>query len=451
MAQAFSRHLVHALMALVLLTLAATANAATKITYYYGKQGDWITSRKKNPDAACMAILSESPEVAKYKHVAALGAAGSAGGACIGDLPTGTRGEYGYWVSTTVTCDHGSADGLTCNPPPEPSACESKAGNNFAFMASPPEGQLSLPGEYICDSGCRATWNSGSNGGCANNNQGIRACFGIGTYTGGDCQTGDIPTGTGTPPPDPTDPTTPTNPTDPTDPTDPVDPTDPSNNCGPGHSWSGTTCVPTNPTDPSNPSNPGDGGGDDGSTGGGNNGGGGNVGGIGGGDGDGNGDGSGSGDGDGNGSGTGNSGEGDDGEGDNEEGNASVSGESCTAELACEGDVIQCAILRKNKEQVCQWKYDSEAQGQVESALSGPEYQLQDQDIPVSGLFNDALNKGRWLPQSCPAPQTFSVMGRSYSFSWEPACRFALAIGPLIVALASIFFAVTIARGIKGS
>ncbi len=441
-------------MALVLLTLAATANAATKITYYYGKQGDWITSSKKNPDAACMAILSESPEVAKYKHVAALGAAGSAGGACIGDLPTGTRGEYGYWVSTTVTCEHGSADGLTCNPPPEPSACESKAGNNFAFMASPPEGQLSLPGEYICDSGCRATWNSGSNGGCANNNQGIRACFGIGTYTGGDCQTGDIPTGTGTPPPDPTDPTTPTNPTDPTDPTDPVDPTDPSNNCGPGHTWSGTTCVPTNPTDPSNPSNPsnpGDGGGDDGSTGGGNNGGGGNVGGIGGGDGDGNGDGSGSGDGDGNGSGTGNSGEGDDGEGDNEEGNASVSGESCTAELACEGDVIQCAILRKNKEQVCQWKYDSEAQGQVESALSGPEYQLQDQDIPVSGLFNDALNKGRWLPQSCPAPQTFSVMGRSYSFSWEPACRFALAIGPLIVALASIFFAVTIARGIKGS
>lgn len=306
-------------------------------------------------------------------------------------------------------------------------------------MASPPEGQLSLPGEYICDSGCRATWNSGSNGGCANNDQGVRACFGIGTYTGGDCQTGDIPTGTGTPPPDPTDPTTPT---DPTDPTDPVDPTDPSNNCGPGYSWSGTTCVPTNPTDPSNP---GDGDGDDDNTGGGNNGGGGNVGGIG--DGEGDGDGSGSGDGDGNGNGNGNG----DGDGENEEGDASVSGESCTAELACEGDVIQCAILRKNKEQVCQWKYDSEAQAQVESTLSGPEYQLEEHDIAVSGLFNEALNRGRWLPQSCPAPQTFSVMGRSYSLSWEPACRFALAIGPLIVALASIFFAVTIARGIKGS
>jgi len=310
-------------------------------------------------------------------------------------------------------------------------------------MASPPEGQLSLPGEYICDSGCRATWNSGSNGGCANNDQGVRACFGIGTYTGGNCQTGDTPTGTGTPPPDPTDPTTPT---DPTDPTDPVDPTDPSNNCGPGYSWSGTTCVPTNPTDPDNP---GDGDGDDDNTGGGNNGGGGNVGGIG--DGDGDGDGSGSGDGDGDGSGNGNGNGDGDGDGENEEGNASVSGESCTAELVCEGDVIQCAILRKNKEQVCQWKYDSEAQGQVESTLSGPEYQLEEQDIAVSGLFNEALNRGRWLPQSCPAPQTFSVMGRSYSLSWEPACRFALAIGPLIVALASIFFAVTIARGIKGS
>lgn len=442
MAQALLRPSIHALLGLIVLTLSTTANAATTITYYYGQQGDWITSRQKHPDAACLAILSEGPGGGTtYKHVAAL--AGSGGAACIGDTATGTRAQYGSWVKATATCEHGSADGLSCNQPPEPSACESKAGSSFAFMASPPEGQLSLPGEYICDSGCRATWNSGSNGGCANNDQGVRACFGIGTYTGGDCQTGDIPTGTGTPPPDPTDPTTPT---DPTDPTDPVDPTDPSNNCGPGYSWSGTTCVPTNPTDPSNP---GDGDGDDDNTGGGNNGGGGNVGGIG--DGEGNGDGSGSGDGDGNGSGNGNGNGDGDGEGENEEGNASVSGESCTAELVCEGDVIQCAILRKNKEQVCQWKYDSEAQGQVESTLSGPEYQLEEQDIAVSGLFNEALNRGRWLPQSCPAPQTFSVMGRSYSLSWEPACRFALAIGPLIVALASIFFAVTIARGIKGS
>ncbi|WP_445937618.1 virulence factor TspB C-terminal domain-related protein [Pseudomonas sp.] len=42
-------------------------------------------------------------------------------------------------------------------------------------------------------------------------------------------------------------------------------------------------------------------------------------------------------------------------------------------------------------------------------------------------------------------------MGRSYSLSWEPVCRFATAMGPLIVALASIFFAVSIGRALKGS
>jgi hypothetical protein len=42
-------------------------------------------------------------------------------------------------------------------------------------------------------------------------------------------------------------------------------------------------------------------------------------------------------------------------------------------------------------------------------------------------------------------------MGRSYTISWEPVCRFAKAIGPLIVMLASIFFAVSIGRALKGS
>lgn len=42
-------------------------------------------------------------------------------------------------------------------------------------------------------------------------------------------------------------------------------------------------------------------------------------------------------------------------------------------------------------------------------------------------------------------------MGRSYSISWEPLCRFATAMGPIVVALASIFFAVFIGRGLKGS
>ncbi|MGP0173384.1 virulence factor TspB C-terminal domain-related protein [Pseudomonas sp. NCHU5208] len=234
----------------------------------------------------------------------------------------------------------------------------------------------------------------------------------------------------------------------------PSDPDDPG--CGdvPGYVWSGTTCV----KDPGNSDGPGDGSDGDGSgDGNGNGDGDGNSDGGGSGNGDGSGDGNGDGDGsdgDGNGSGEGNG----EGEGQcdpatdpNKCGQPSVGGESCDAELKCEGDVIQCAILRKNKEQLCQWTYDANVKKQIADEMAGEAYQLKEESIPVAGLFSEAVNKGRWLPQSCPPPENFTVMGRSYSFSWEPACRFAQAIGPLIVALASIFFAVSIGRGIKGS
>ena len=136
-----------------------------------------------------------------------------------------------------------------------------------------------------------------------------------------------------------------------------------------------------------------------------------------------------------------------------EEGEAkpsTVGGESCATELRCEGDAIQCAILRKQKDQVCQWKFDSEVQSQVEASVSGPGYQLDEKQVGVSSLFTEALSQGRWLPSNCPAARSINIMGRAYSFEWQPLCHFAESIGPLIVALASIFFAVFIGRGIKG-
>ena len=129
---------------------------------------------------------------------------------------------------------------------------------------------------------------------------------------------------------------------------------------------------------------------------------------------------------------------------------STVGGESCATELRCEGDAIQCAILRRQKDQVCQWKFDSEVQSQVEASVSGPGYQLDEKQVGVSSLFTEALSQGRWLPSNCPAPRSINIMGRSYSFEWQPLCHFAESIGPLIVALASIFFAVFIGRGIKG-
>ncbi|NQD80928.1 hypothetical protein HP436_12150, partial [Pseudomonas sp. CrR14] len=161
-----------------------------------------------------------------------------------------------------------------CESPPV--NCQPLTGQRFSFFANVPNGGSSLPGEYICSQGCRAAWS----GECGTNNDGVSACWGLATYNGSVCQTGDTPSGVGTPP---TDPSEPTDPTDPTDPTEPTDPTDPPPTCGPGYSWSGTTCVkdppkvcdpstgevcpPTDPTDPTNPTdpdNPGDGGDGDG-------------------------------------------------------------------------------------------------------------------------------------------------------------------------------------------
>ncbi|UTH32739.1 virulence factor TspB C-terminal domain-related protein [Ectopseudomonas hydrolytica] len=320
-----------------------------------------------------------------------------------------------------------------CEPPPV--NCEPKAGQHTTWSMLRPDLNGLGPIEYGCEAGCRIALGTSQ---CAPVSEGATTgvCWGVGTFTGAQCQPGDNPTG-GNPP------------------TDPTDPTDPPPECGPNHSWSGTTCVPDEPKecDPSTgevcPPSDGDDDDDDGD--------GDDSDGDGDGDGNGDGDGEGEGDGEGDGDGEGTGdGEGDDGKCDpktdpNKCVKPSVEGEACDAELKCEGDVIQCAILRANKNQICQWKYDDKVRSDIASELAGKDYQLEEKSLAVSSLFTEAVNKGRWLPQSCPSPQSFSVMGRSYSFSWEPACRFAQAIGPLIVALASIFFAVSIGRGIKGS
>lgn len=302
MNQAFSRLSVHALLALVFLALSATANAATKITYYYGKQGDWITSRQKNSDAACMAILSENPDgTSRYKHVAAL--AGTGGANCIGDLqPSGPRGAYGQWVSTTVTCEHGSADGLNCNVPPKD--CSPTAGSVDHSVALAgrrsdiPPGSPTRPlNPNMCSDGCQYAYAGDlTNTNCGSirgGDPGDLYCVFRYSGTGQACVPSDEPVDAAAPP-------------DPNPPADPNDPTNPANNCGKGFAWSGTTCVRYFEPDTNNGGNTGGNDNSGGNTGG-NNGGSDNGGGDSG-SGNGSGDGSGNGSGDGNGSGNGNTG-----------------------------------------------------------------------------------------------------------------------------------------------
>lgn len=328
----------------VLLTFSAVSSAATTITYYYGQQGDWITSRQKNSDSACRAILSEGPGGGTtYKHVAAL--AGSGGGACIGDTTTGTRGQYGSWVKTTVTCEHGSADGLNCDLPPEPQDCSNLSPGIFKSPSGPiinSGGRNYIatgfpPGSSVCFGGC--SYSIGSTASSCYKDIGSTTsgyCNYVGTGTGDSCNEPDAPLGA---------PGDALNPPDTPD----VPPSDPNDPCAgmPGYSWSGTTCV-KDPDDNENPPGGDTGGGDsggndggsDGGSGGGNSGGGDSGGGNNGG-----GDGSGNGDGDGNGSGSGNTGGGSGNGSGNGDGDGEDEGEGSGPGF-CDGD--ECGFVAPN-------------------------------------------------------------------------------------------------------
>lgn len=137
-----------------------------------------------------------------------------------------------------------------------------------------------------------------------------------------------------------------------------------------------------------------------------------------------------------------------DGEGEDE---SAASGLGCSQDLDCTGDPIQCATLRINKEHLCQTQLTAEAEQQIKSVFEGEENQLETKEVSVDSVFTDGLNAARWLPSTCPTPESVTVFGRSYSISWQPLCTFASALSALIVAMASIFFIVYLGKGLKGS
>ncbi|MDS9631987.1 virulence factor TspB C-terminal domain-related protein [Pseudomonas aeruginosa] len=134
-----------------------------------------------------------------------------------------------------------------------------------------------------------------------------------------------------------------------------------------------------------------------------------------------------------------------------EEKESKVSGdESCDAVIACDGDAIQCAMLKQEKKQTCAWDYEK-AKGTIESEIAKPEYQLTETTINTGELFNAGISASRWLPSACPAPKVISLSsGPSQTFSWEPECQMASSLAPIIVGLASLFFAVYVGRSIGG-
>ncbi|EIU2896606.1 attachment protein [Pseudomonas aeruginosa] len=256
----------------------------------------------------------------------------------------------------------------------------------------------------------------------------------------------------------------------------PSDPNDPG--CPKGYSWSGTTCVktPTDPTDPTDPKDPGgdgggtgggDGGGTGGGTGGGGDGGtGGGDGGTGGGDGNG---GTGGGDGDGGGTGGGGDGGGD-GQCDpakdpNKCGSgSSISGDGdCKVAIQCNGDAIQCAIVRQEKLARCadeefrtvDDKKIQDLKNTLAGEFSGPEYE----PIKATGENTHDLSKlldtsGRFS-KACPVipdvsfPWFGSTQTVSLSSVSSDLCTYLQWFGYLLVAFAMRAAAEIIARGLN--
>ncbi|EOU9509741.1 attachment protein [Pseudomonas aeruginosa] len=245
----------------------------------------------------------------------------------------------------------------------------------------------------------------------------------------------------------------------------PSDPNDPG--CPKGYSWSGTTCVKT-PTDPTDPTDPKDPGGDGGGTGGGGTGGGGD-GGTGGGDG-------GAGGGDGKcdpakdpnkcqGTGGGGTGQCDPAKDPNKcQGGSSISGDGdCKVAIQCNGDAIQCAIVRQEKAARCadeefrtvDDKKIQDLKNTLAGEFSGPEYE----PIKATGENTHDLSKlldtsGRFS-KACPVipdvsfPWFGSTQTVSLSSVSSDLCTYLQWFGYLLVAFAMRAAAEIIARGLN--
>lgn len=133
-----------------------------------------------------------------------------------------------------------------------------------------------------------------------------------------------------------------------------------------------------------------------------------------------------------------------------EEPKREVTGQDCSSGLSCVGDAIDCAVLRQLKEQRCSMDWETNKSAVLAEAGKS-EYQLGTDEIDAADLFSGP-SAGRWLSPTCPADRVIhlATTGTSITFSWSFVCQYASGLGNLLVALASLFFAVYVGRAFGG-
>ena len=364
--------------------------------------------------------------------------------------PSGMKQGYFLALRSGDTCPGGglydpSTGQCSEPPPPPPTPDQCLASGPGIFSKTGPiinsngaNYVATQGGGSVCYNQCSHSL-ANSAASCYSSGEGSSSgfCNYIGTPTGEICSEPDAPLGTTGAPLNPPD-------TDPSLP--PSDPNDPG--CPSGYGWSGTTCAKLPPPDGGDT-----GGGDTG--GGGSGGGGGDTGGgdTGGGDTGGGDDGGGDGSGGETGGGLPGGGGSGDGSGDErEDPESSVGGESCSATITCEGDAIQCAILRSQKKQACadeEARDYSKAAPTINAEIAKGEYQLKEETVDASGFFNLG---NRFYSSTCPAPKSLRIesFNRTIQLSYQPLCDFAGALSYIVVAMASLFFMVYVGRSFGG-
>lgn len=148
-------------------------------------------------------------------------------------------------------------------------------------------------------------------------------------------------------------------------------------------------------------------------------------------------------------------GESDDGEDEEDQPERTASGDTdCDAPLACDGDAIDCAVLRQQKQLRCEVKDQGDFpkhKDEVKGLISGSQF-AQEEDGQVEAP--SFLNQGsRFLPATCPTAKSFSLKtngGRTFQLSYEPLCAAASDLGILFVIGTSVFCALYVGRAFGG-
>ena len=130
----------------------------------------------------------------------------------------------------------------------------------------------------------------------------------------------------------------------------------------------------------------------------------------------------------------------------------SAGGLACGDTFICSGDSVGCVTAELEKIQMCNGARNSDYSGAgktaIGEAMKDPDGDLEESEVHLASIISGHV---RFLPSTCPPPQSFTVFGRQFAFSNDMFCNFAISISWLVVAMASLTAALYIGQSFGSS